>query len=141
MFAINQTIFGNGDDGTTPGNCMQAALASLLELPLNSVPHIALFGERWGDAVHSFLSSRGMDLRVFNDWGSHQAWWEAVGVQVYPIEDMPITPPMLAVGKSNNGPWSHVVVWEHGEMLHDPHPNGLGLKGDPYEYWLLTART
>lgn len=137
MIAHTQTIFGNGDQGATPGNCMQAALASLLDLPLDQVPHLMLF-ENWQAAAALWLKGRGKQLRIFNNWQSHCTAWEAHGILTAALDRAPSRQMMLAVGHSTNGPWAHIVVWKGGELVHDTHPNRKGLKGAPDEYWQIT---
>lgn len=137
MLAHTQTIFGNGDVGATPGNCTQAALASLLDLPLDQVPHIILFHD-WYRATKLWLDGRGKKLRVYTDSVSSRAYWEHIGVEVADLDRAPSGQMMLALGHSHNGPWAHIVVWKGGELVHDTHPNRLGLKGRPFEYWQIT---
>lgn len=138
MIAHDQTFFGTDKDGSTPGNCTQAALASLLDLPLEQVPHIALFEDQWGQAMVAYLTSIGKRLRVYNDYRTHQEWWEARGVNAYPMDIAPMNQLMLASGQSHSGPWSHVVLWKAGHLVHDPNPLRLGIDGPPYELWQIT---
>lgn len=140
MIAHTQTIFGNGDDGATPGNCTQAALASLLDLPLDQVPHIILFHD-WYKATKLFLDGRGKKLRVYVAPGEVRDYWEHIGVEVADLDRAPSGQMMLAMGTSNNGPWLHIVVWKSGELVHDSHPNRTGIKGNPTEYWQITEAT
>jgi hypothetical protein len=140
MIAINQTIFGNGDDGTTPGNCVQAALASLLELPLTAVPHIALFDEFWKVALALWLKVRGKQMQVYTDDIS-AAWdWAQQGVSAFALDLAPSGQMMIATGQSFSGPWLHVVLWKSGELVHDTHPNRKGLDGSPTEFWHITDK-
>jgi hypothetical protein len=46
--------------------------------------------------------------------------------------------PCLATGPSPRGDYNHVVIWQDGRCVHDPHPSGDGLAGDPIEFDLLT---
>jgi hypothetical protein len=134
----DQTFVGNGDAGAVPGNCMQACMASVLDLPLDLVPHFALFGDKWGEAIVLWVQSRGKSLRVYNDWNEHKEWWAARGVECEVLGLAPHEQPMLAAGQSHSGPWSHMVVWQHGRIAHDPNPLRLGLVGQPYEFWRVT---
>jgi hypothetical protein len=137
MIAHTQTIFGNGDAGATPGNCMQAALASLLDLPLDQVPHFALFHD-WYKAMKLWIDGQGKRLRVFTDSQEVREYWEYVGVPAFPLNLAPNSQMLIATGQSHNGPWLHVVAWKAGQLVHDTHPNRRGLKGSPTEYWQIT---
>lgn len=137
MIEHTQTIFGNGDQGTAPGNCMQAAIASLLDLPLDLVPHFALYHD-WYQAITLWLAGRGKKLRVYAAAGAGRGYWEYLGVECADLDRAPSGQMMLATGASHNGPWEHIVVWKGGRLAHDTHPNRLGLKGAPTEYWQIT---
>jgi hypothetical protein len=142
MIAHDQTLFGTDADDATPGNCTQAAIASLLDLPLEQVPHFALFGDEWGNALTAWLRSQGKRLRVYNDYTAHQAWWREHHVDtVAALNRAPSNQMMLAAGQSHNGPWQHIVLWKAGRLVHDTHPSRLGLDGPPYEYWQITDAT
>ncbi len=104
MKPVMQTRFGD------EGNCLQAAIASLMELPLDGVPD---FVERdW--------------------WGTLQRWLHPMGL--YPIivragsgGRVPSSVGYYLIsGKSPRG-WDHMVVAKEGEVAHDPHPDGSGL--------------
>jgi len=140
MIAHTQTIFGNGDAGATPGNCTQAALASLLDLPLDQVPHLILFHE-WHKATKLFLDGMGKTLRVYVAPGEVREYWAYIGVKVAGLDRVPSGQMILAMGPSHNGPWAHIVVWKGGQLVHDTHPNGKGLNGPPTEYWQITDKS
>lgn len=50
MKPVDQVIVDKG-----VGDCMRAAIASLLELPLDAVPHFLINGSRWWDVMWYFL--------------------------------------------------------------------------------------
>lgn len=138
MLTHEQTIVGTGDAANPPGNCLQAALASLLDLPLAMVPHIALFDSAWGEAVVLWLRARGKLLRTYNDWPDHQLWWAALGIECNALDRAPSGQLMIASGHSPNGPWGHSVLWRADHIVHDPHPGQKGIVGRPYEFWQIT---
>lgn len=95
------------------GNCWQTAIASLLDLPLEDVPHF---------------------VKIHDDGGEH--WWlhtqrflEKRGLQIFPLWGHPETDEYYFVsGPSPRGKeLSHVVIYQHGKMVHDPHPDGTGV--------------
>lgn len=56
MKKVYQTLFADGE-----GNCFQAALASVLELDLEEVPHFCLNGgSEWYDRLLEWLRSFGL---------------------------------------------------------------------------------
>lgn len=61
MIAHTQTLLAEREDGHTadglPGNCLQAAVASLLELEVAQVPHFALYVD-WFAAMRRWARER-----------------------------------------------------------------------------------
>jgi hypothetical protein len=100
---VTQTITV-GDGSGLPGNCLQAAVASLLELDLDEVPHFACYAD-WLERLCEFAMRRG-----------------------YAVSYKPPTEPPqfgMAFGPSPRGV-AHSVVYVDGEMW-DPHPSRDGL--------------
>jgi hypothetical protein len=101
---IDQTIV-IGDGSGQPGNCLQAAVASLLDLELDAVPHFILH-EDWLERMVEFAAQHG-----------------------YRVIYRPPTAPVafgLAIGPSPRGV-GHAVVCIDGEIVWDPHPSRAGL--------------
>lgn len=100
---------------STDGNCMQAAVASILDLPLEDVPHFAKYKcvETFWDLLEDF----------FNEKGFHMAWRT-------PDKGVP-TWMHLACGPTERGN-QHVVVKEGETLVHDPHPSRKGLLKTDY---------
>ena len=96
--------------GAEEGNCFQAMLASVLELPLESVPDFMTGAEQgaWRIPLNTWL-------RQFN-----------LGY----IEIAPTYLPKGCIheisGDSPRG-LMHAVVGQSMEMIHDPHPSGEGI--------------
>lgn len=103
---VTQTLLYNPDDPTVQGNCLQAAVASLLDLPLEAVPHFSQF-LWWPQAMSMW--ARGRDLRM-------------VGERTATI------PERLSIvgGRSERGV-DHVVIGGQGKVIWDPHPSRAGL--------------
>ena len=59
MTPVFQTRYGKGD-----GNCLNACVASLLDLPLSQVPDFCIDGE-WFDRLYNFCNERGLSLMYF----------------------------------------------------------------------------
>lgn len=115
MIGVMQTIMFE-ENAIVGGNCVQAAVASIYELPIDAVPHFIQF-TRWGEALKMWVEDQGAKLLLWDHGGE------------------PRDIPLLAFGKSPRGDFRHAVVWQGGKMVHDPHPDGTGLDGYPDEFW------
>jgi hypothetical protein len=118
---ITQTTFYDpAKPDACTGNCTEAAIASILGLPLAAVPRLAGLKspEFWG-AIDDFIGSCGFYLHRFD--GNYQP------------EGL-----YLASGQSPRG-CSHMVVMQDGKLVHDPHPSRAGI--DPVQHvWLLVPK-
>jgi hypothetical protein len=130
------------------GNCFAACIASILELPLDAVPnfcmdHLDADGSTWLERTCAWLKERGWGVLLFN--------WDA---PVCPLDCW-----LICSGKSPRAvdagdDWMHAVVcrseviervdngetWTHrwqATMVHDPHPSGAFLAGDPVDVLVL----
>jgi hypothetical protein len=106
---LDQTVMNNDEEGLR-GNCAQAAIASILAVPLEQVPNFIELTEtatEFWDAIEAFLKSHGYLV----EYGSES-----------------YRPPIvyLASGTSPRG-LAHMVVMYGEELLHDPHPSRAGL--------------
>jgi hypothetical protein len=127
-----------GGDPAVLGNCMAAAIASVLELPLEDVPNFVAFPDWWGQ-LERFLGERGLGAVDLPYGGSKDVALTMAHRQV-----------VLLAGRSPRGDYQHVIVaealWrtEPGgwwfEFLHDPHPDGAMLRGEPEYLLLFTVR-
>lgn len=120
MRPIDQTVFG-----APMGNCMQACLASLLEIPLNAAPP-AWVGDgtgynedlpNWHPRLNAKLSSIGL------------SYVEMLSSSVLCLGS---TQECVLVGGSPRGAYLHAIVGRvypdgRWEMLHDPHPSRDGI--------------
>lgn len=108
------------------GNCLQACLASLLELPLDDVPNFCSpdLGpvEKWSLRMQSWLAE------------VHGLGWIPVlpsdqGEATYPEGTVIGYPRGLSIktGKSPRGDFQHSCVARDGEIVHDPYPGGGGV--------------
>lgn len=128
MTPCTQTILAGRDDGHSaaglPGNCLQAAVASLLDLELDDVPHFAVYVD-WFAAMRRWARDRGGDFTYFafpvpeqyaDAWEAWSAWGREHGAHV------------LLSGPSPRGPFWHVVVGDvDRRVVWDPHPSRAGL--------------
>lgn len=129
MLPHKQTITYAGADwrerGITPGNCFQTAVASLLDLPVDEVPHFVA------------------DLRPGPGWWEAARTWarETIGKD-FSWNDLPLCDTaraeivernlwgglVIAGGKTVRGT-DHVVLVRADDLTlaHDPHPSDAGL--------------
>lgn len=135
MIGVLQDQFAGSMEAQIPGNFIQAAIASVLELPLDAVPHFLLFGDWWGVALVRFLQSRGLALSTWTDREEWVTYWNELNVTSWPLVFAPADQIVIASGPSPRGDWLHVAVYRGGKLLHDPHPDGRGIAGDPVEVW------
>ncbi|MFF7881042.1 hypothetical protein ACH40F_07810 [Streptomyces sp. NPDC020794] len=101
---VTQTIL-HGDPSGRPGNCLQAAVASLLDLSLDAVPHFIVFDD-WEERLAAFCIEHGYQP-----------------IMRSPDVDVPYG---MAWGPSERGV-RHAVVWVDGAVAWDPHPSRAGL--------------
>lgn len=87
------------------GNCLQAAVASFLDLPLDEVPHFVLHPD-WEARFLAFMKARGAPVRATSEIGSHTTG--------------------IALGDTVRGT-HHAVVMSEGVVVWDPHPSRVGL--------------
>lgn len=137
MIPHTQTIFGDGTEGATPGNCMQTAVASLLDLPLDDVPHfVAEPIETWWTEFLDWIFARGLRLTMFEDRFDEIEQYRGGDLITAPLSLAPADRLAIANGMTERG-FRHSVLWQHGALVHDPHPSGAGLLDGPDEIWLL----
>jgi len=128
MGPVHQTTFGDGGDGSEPGNCMSACLASLLDLPVSEVPNFAALGP-------------------LGYWDGMQRWLAGRGLYLFELKSAPCHTPgapedlnYIASGKSSRG-LLHAVVMREGQIAHDPHPSGAGLAEEPTRFYIIGRMT
>lgn len=129
-----QDQFGKADNPPGQrGNCNQACLAALMDLPLDDVPHFFNTGETVEKQREHMLRWMAM-----HGWVALYLPWSWVG------SDWLFTPEKALVmvsGKSPRGNWGHVVIGRltrtKWQLIHDPHPSGDGLDGTPDGLYLI----
>ncbi|OPY16252.1 MAG: hypothetical protein A4E69_00272 [Syntrophus sp. PtaB.Bin138] len=119
MKPVMQTLFGPED-----GDCFRACLASIFDRDIETVPHFCRKGnEPWSTDTQAWLAHEyGLGLLST--------------MPIEAIEGLPkdsfiatlFTLPChhLIIGRSPRG-ISHSVVGLSGKIIHDPHPDNLGL--------------
>lgn len=119
MKPVEQTDFGE-----TTGDCLRACIASILELPVGSVPN---FWEQT-QSVRKFWM-------ILNKWLSENYGCKCICMELAEGADYLVNGLLcIAGGKTRRG-GDHAVVWQDG-VIHDPHPSKTGISGKP-EYYIF----
>lgn len=135
MIKVYQTII-NKDTG----NCTQAVIASLFELPLEEVPNFISFGGKWIDVLWKFVRERGYEFEgtlhntkfpVGNEFADRPSdipkLKEMSGVNGFFYASV-LSPKYYTKGNFN----SHaVVVDKNCNIVHDPNPEYQNIKSYP----------
>lgn len=103
--------------GIHNGNCFEAALASLLDLPLWMVPP---FSDMYG---RNDFHGRA------DEWLTRFFGMELEHVDGHPVETLPEF--YIACGRSVRGVM-HAVVYSAGKLVHDPHFSDTGIGAVQY---------
>ena len=121
MIPIKQRNRHKPDEGIY-GDCVRASLASILEMPYEDVPDFA-YCESQQTEVRKWLRSFGYDYISF--------FWSADVSLAYVQERMRnwTQDVYYLLGGNSSGGVGHVVVCLNGEIVHDPHPNNVGISG------------
>lgn len=102
------------------GDCMQAAVATLLGIELADVP----------DFTHGLLLADGDPVELMVFWRRFHYFFEQRGLLAHRVVHSVNPPPEalhLVDGMSPRGTM-HMVVMRGRELFHDPHPSRAGIK-------------
>ncbi len=137
MIPINQTRLYTADASLPPGNCFQACLASIFEVPITEVPDEE---DTWKAGMGSSMSWCIYIRRIY-DWLAERnlailnvtyADYSMCLEDVYHIVSGP---------SPRNNSILHAVVGKGVDLVHDPHPDKTMLDGDlkdyTYEYFVI----
>lgn len=130
-----------GED-VIPGDCWRACLGSLLEVPLDEVPHfLHLYstpdnadrddplGPRWWLESVAWVEQQrpGWTIRAWEREGFPFPFYVAADA----VEAAPDR--VIVTGPSPRGPWQHSALYyaATGELEHDPFPGGQGVLDGP----------
>lgn len=107
-------------EGVQQGNCMQACVASLFNIPMADVPNFAA-EKQWFKSFREFICAKGyvINSRVKTADGELHV---PTGLH-------------LVSGKSSRG-CEHMVIYKNGKLFHDPHPSNEGIE-KVLEFWML----
>lgn len=104
--------------GEQRGNCWTACIASLLDLGIETVPNFVQIdvdgGPNWFTHTLQFLNERGYHLVSVDPAAPGQDHYIQCGLS-------PRSPAADGVEVH------HSVIYLHGELAHDPHPDATGV--------------
>ena len=130
MNKVYQTIIEKGN-----GNCLQASIASLLELELHLVPHFLEAGKYWCMELIRFVEYKGYS---FNGTFSGDMFTENYD---YPKLDQTLNGLVLASVPSRTLDSTHhsVIMNADGDIVHDPNPNKRWLNENVFNKKVLST--
>lgn len=110
MTPINQSIVDKGD-----GDCFRAAVASVLDLSLEQVPHFIRYGEDWFKMYWHFIKYFGWDYAGNCSPGAKRGIKPEDSLNGYFLATVP--------SATFEGVTHSVIMDIHGIIVHDPNPN------------------
>lgn len=135
MKPVDQSILYH-EGSKIRGDCYRACIASILELPLEEVPHFMQIDvdtkEYYLGHVQNWLLEKGMFMMSLPEEINEYYKW---------IIDEKYPGYVIASGVSPRQPEGktlhHAVVMKSGKIVHDPHPSREGLVGEPLHYEII----
>lgn len=118
MKSVDQEFLNDPEKGIN-GDCMRAAVASVLELSSEKVPNFADLPNR--ECWHEYIKFLGK-----NGWGLYSVYVGAGEPHPEPLKDECEYYFMIGPSPRDKN-ISHQVVGHKGKMIHDPHPDKIGL--------------
>lgn len=141
------------------GNCFAAVTASILEVPLNYVPNVeVLFDVTYTERVESdYREVDSLWIDVYHHWLHHKGYFYETATEFkifhcVETSDLPTTIKneeererlkdeyYLVSGLSPRGSFRHIVIYQNGKLVHDPHPDNTGIleNGKEDQEWSYT---
>jgi hypothetical protein len=115
MKPTKQTVLHDPANGKH-GNCFSAVLASLLHLPIESVPVFSGPYPTWQQEVNVWLRQFGL---AFVQMGDFENWCSTYGISGCYSE--------IGGKTARHTDVSHACVGRDGAVIFDPHPDDTGL--------------
>lgn len=133
-------VRNSDDDIVVNGNCYAAAIASMMELPIEQVPNVeVLFNMSdkdkffWDDVMNKWLNNRNYNIqdasefRIFHpeifepEFKEHGLTFN-IAEERKKLKDQFY----FCEGPSKRGVF-HICIYQNGQLVHDPHPTNEGL--------------
>ena len=122
MTPVDQQFLHDKEKGIK-GDCMRAALASLLDLPITQVPHFAQISSNGAYGFYTMIEDWLDDLGYRALWGRSMVYMQKPGEDLYHLISGPSP-------RGNGNDLFHCVVGLNGEPFFDPHPSRAMLAGE-----------
>lgn len=113
MTPQRQTIFSAPEIGIH-GNCFSACIASLMDLPLEHVPHFSSHGPNWFNVFYEFIKTTEFEFNGTCYIPNTPDWKDFKGVDGYVI---------IGGGSPRGIKNGHAVIYKDGYPFFDPHPD------------------
>lgn len=98
-------------------NCLQASVASILEISIDVVPHF-LLAKDWREALDDFLAKYDLKLALVKNTAT--SFLKKLLANSYYL--------MLGYSDITVKTVRHACVGFNGKIVHDPHPDKIGLE-------------
>lgn len=112
MTPVDQAIVDKGD-----GDCFRAAVASVLDMTLEQVPHFIRFGQIWHTVYRKFMRMFGWEYAGTCDIRADRGLLEEDSINGYFIVSVP--------SATYDDVMHSVICDADGLIVHDPNPNKL----------------
>jgi hypothetical protein len=129
MIPKKQTRIHLGAKPSERGNCLPAVLASVLEMDVDDVLQIQEHYDEagWMDLLSKWLDERGY---IYCTADQYMCFHPEL---IYYEEGEKMCEELMdsfyfVSGQSPRNPLiNHIVIFQNGRMIHDPHPDGTGI--------------
>jgi len=156
MHKVFQTIIASSNGQKPWGNCVQAAVASLFELPLEEVPHflheedwVKYNATDWFDCYYQFLKTRGYRLKGTKYNTRRLGFWGEDTFKNITVEDSIngyFEATVYSPGFFDRNEYitnynylnglHAVIIDKDFNIVHDPNPNYQGTEKYPLHEWI-----
>lgn len=122
-------------DNRSWGDCHRAAVATILDLPIKSVPHFAdggPDGHEFKRRERDFLALHGLVPIDAVYKGSPE--WKGADLILYVVGDLNPRVPYILIGSDSTGA-THSVVCLGDKIVHDPSPEKTGVVAPCADGW------
>jgi len=123
------------------GDCLRTALGATLCIPKRYVPpfHRDEYFAKEPEDAHVRKPYWHRAMRLWLQWLGYDVEYVSKPLEKnFNWDELPRR--VMASGQSPRGDFGHAVVWGRNGLVHDPHPSGDGLAGDPREFWIIRER-
>jgi len=99
-------------------DCFRACVCSILEISDEGVPNFVELGDNYLNILDEFLSSYNM---ISSSYKFNRDYMLSKPYNYF-----------IVTGKSPNSDSTRAVIYKNGELVHDPHPDKLGIEDEQF---------